>query len=67
MGMLAQAHLGVSDAELIALTAMNARGAVDLDCFGVEEPPFWQDTYQQLRTRTIANDNEMLQHRLCKL
>ena len=56
MGMLVQGYLGVSDAEFVELTVMDLRVQLVLGCFGVEEPPFAQGTYQQFRDRMIEND-----------
>lgn len=56
MALILQGYLGVSDAEAIELTVVDARWQMVLDCNGAEEPLFGQGTLQQFRERLIRND-----------
>ena len=53
MTLILQGYLGVSDAEAIELTVVDARWQMVLDCLDAEEPLFGQGTLQT--TRTIAS------------
>lgn len=56
MTLILQGYLGVSDAEAIELTVVDARWQMVLDCLGAEEPLFAQGTLQQFRERLIRTD-----------
>lgn len=56
MGLILQGYLGVSDAEAVELTVVDARWQMVLDCLAAEEPLFAQGTLQQFRQRLIAAD-----------
>lgn len=54
MALILQGYLGVSDAEAVELTVVDARWQMVLDCLNAEEPVFAQGTLQQFRERLIA-------------
>ena len=56
MALILQGYMGVSDAEAVELTVVDARWQMVLDCLGAEEPVFGQGTLQQFRERMIAAD-----------
>ena len=56
MALILQGYMGVSDAEAVELTIVDARWQMVLDCLGAEEPLFAQGTLQQFRERLIAAD-----------
>ncbi len=56
MALILQGYLGVSDAEAVELTVVDARWQMVLDCHGAEEPAFGQGTLQEFRERLIAAD-----------
>jgi hypothetical protein len=56
MALLLQGYVGVSDAEAVELTIVDARWQMVLDCLGVEEPLFSQGALQMFRDRLIAAD-----------
>lgn len=56
MALLLQGYVGVSDAEAVELTIVDARWQMVLDCFGAEEPLFSQGTLQSFRDRLIGAD-----------
>jgi hypothetical protein len=56
MALLLQGYVGVSDAEAVELTIVDARWQMVLDCFGAEEPLFSQGALQMFRDRLIAAD-----------
>ena len=56
MALILQGYSGVSDAEAIELTIMDARWQMVLDCLGAEDPLFGQGTLQQFRERLIRTD-----------
>ena len=56
MALLLQGYMGVSDAEAIELTIVDARWQMVLDCLGAEEPLFSQGALQRFRERLIASD-----------
>lgn len=56
MALILQGYLGVSDAEAVELTIVDARWQMVLDCLGAAEPLFGQGTLQQFRERLIRND-----------
>lgn len=54
MGLLLQAYTGVSDAEAVELTVVDARWQLVLDCLGAESPLFSQGALAQFRARLIG-------------
>ncbi|MFC1610007.1 IS1182 family transposase [Myxococcota bacterium] len=56
MALILQGYIGVSDAEAVELTVVDARWQMVLDCLGAEEPVFAQGTLQQFRERLIRAD-----------
>jgi len=56
MALLLQGYMGVSDAEAVELTVMDARWQLVLDRLGATEPAFAQGGLQQFRSRLIAHD-----------
>ena len=56
MAMLLQAYEGVSDAEAVERTAIDARWQMVLDVLGSEDAAFSQATLQAFRERLIAHD-----------
>lgn len=56
MALILQGYLGVSDAEAVELTVVDARWQMVLDCLGAEEPAFGQGTLQQYRARMIRTE-----------
>lgn len=56
MAILLQAYTGVSDAEAIQLTAVDARWQMVLGVLGEDEPAFSQGTLQRFRERLIKHD-----------
>jgi hypothetical protein len=52
---LLQAYTGISDAEAVELTIMDARWQLVLDCMGAEEPLVSQGALQKFRERLIAS------------
>lgn len=54
MGLLLQAYTGVSDAEAVELTVVDARWQLVLDCLGAEAPLFSQGALAQFRARLIG-------------
>jgi len=56
MAVILQGYLGVSDAEAVELTVVDARWQMVLDCLGAEEPLFGQGTLQAFRQRLIRTD-----------
>jgi hypothetical protein len=54
MGLLLQAYTGVSDAEAVELTIVDARWQLVLDCLGADSPLFSQGTLAQFRARLIG-------------
>ncbi|MHC4435259.1 MAG: IS1182 family transposase [Planctomycetota bacterium] len=53
MALILQGYLGVSDAEAVELTVVDARWQMVLDCQDAEEPLFSQGALQQFRERLI--------------
>jgi hypothetical protein len=56
MAMLLQAYEGVSDAEAVERTVIDARWQMVLDRLGSDEPAFGQGTLQAFRERLMAHD-----------
>lgn len=56
MALILQGYLGVSDAEAVELTVVDARWQMVLDCMAAEEPLFAQGTLQQFRQRLVRED-----------
>jgi hypothetical protein len=56
MALILQGYVGVSDAEAVELTIVDARWQMVLDCLGAEEPLFSQGALQMFRDRLIAAD-----------
>lgn len=56
MAVLLQAYTGVSDAEAVELTVVDARWQMVLGVLDAEEPAFSQGTLQRFRERLIAHD-----------
>lgn len=56
MALLLQGYVGVSDAEAVELTIVDARWQMVLDCLGAEEPLFSQGALQMFRDRLIGAD-----------
>ena len=56
MALILQGYLGVSDAEAVELTVVDARWQMVLDCLGAEDSLFGQGTLQQFRERLIRTD-----------
>lgn len=56
MAMLLQAYEGVSDAEAVERTVIDARWQMVLDVLGSDEPAFGQGTLHAFRERLIAHD-----------
>lgn len=56
MAVILQGYLGVSDAEAVELTVVDARWQMVLDCLDAEEPLFSQGALQQIRERLIRTD-----------
>lgn len=56
MALILQGYLGVSDAEAVELTIVDARWQMVLDCLGAEDSLFAQGTLQQFRQRLIRRD-----------
>jgi hypothetical protein len=56
MALLLQGYVGVSDAEAVELTIVDARWQMVLDCLGAEEPLFSQGALQMFRNRLIGAD-----------
>ena len=56
MALLLQAYMGVSDADAVDLTVVDARWQMVLDVTGADEPAFSQGTLQAFRERLIRND-----------
>lgn len=54
MGLLLQAYSGVSDAEAVELTVVDARWQLVLDCMSAEAPLFSQGTLVEFRSRLIG-------------
>jgi hypothetical protein len=54
MALLLQGYVGVSDAEAVELTIVDARWQMVLDCLGAEEPLFSQGALQMFRDRLIS-------------
>lgn len=53
MGLLLQAYSGVSDAEAVELTVVDARWQLVLDCLGAESPLFSQGALVDFRAKLI--------------
>ena len=56
MALLLQGYVGVSDAEAVELTIVDARWQMVLDCLGAEDPLFSQGTLWTFRERLIGAD-----------
>lgn len=56
IALILQGYLGVSDAEAVELTVVDARWQMVLDRLDAEEPAFGQGTLQQFRERLIRKD-----------
>lgn len=56
MALILQGYHGVSDAEAIELTVVDARWQMVLDCMNAEEPLFAQGTLYNFRQRLVGND-----------
>lgn len=56
MVLLLQGYVGVSDAEAVEMTIVDARWQMVLDCLQAEEPLFSQGALQAFRERLIASD-----------
>ncbi len=56
LALLLQAYCNVGDREAVALTVMDKRWQMVLDCVGAEQPPFSQGTLHNFRRRLIAHD-----------
>jgi hypothetical protein len=56
MALLLQGYIGVSDAEAVEMTIVDARWQMVLDCLSAEEPLFSQGALQAFRQRLIAAD-----------
>lgn len=56
MASILQGYMGVSDAEAVELTIVDARWQMVLDCLGAEEPLFSQGALQGFRERLIRTD-----------
>jgi hypothetical protein len=54
MVVLLQAYAGVSDAEAVELTVIDARWQLVLDCMNAESPVISQGALQQFRERLVA-------------
>jgi hypothetical protein len=68
MVMLLQAYAGVSDAEAVELTVVDARWQLVLDCLGAEQPIVSQGALPQFRARLVgANLDRRLLERTVEL
>ena len=68
MVMLLQAYTGVSDAEAVELTVVDARWQLVLDCLGAERPIVSQGALSQFRARLVsANLDRSLLERTVEL
>ena len=56
MALILQGYMGVSDADAVELSIVDARWQMVLDCLGAEEPAFGQGTLQRFRQRLVAAD-----------
>jgi hypothetical protein len=56
MGLILQGYLGVSDAEAVELTVVDARWQMVLDCLGAEAPIFGQGTLYEFRQRLVRHN-----------
>ena len=56
LALLLQAYCHVSDRDAVALTVMDKRWQMVLDCLGAEQPPFSQGTLFNFRMRLIAHN-----------
>jgi len=56
MALLLQAYTGVSDADAVELTVVDARWQMVLDWLGREKPAFSQGTLCEFRNRLIAHE-----------
>jgi len=56
MALLLQGYIGVSDAEAVEMTIVDARWQMVLDCLQAEEPLFSQGALQAFRERLIASE-----------
>jgi hypothetical protein len=56
LAVLLQGYMGVSDAEAVELTVMDARWQLVLDRVGATEPAFSQGALQQFRVRLMEHD-----------
>lgn len=56
MVLLLQGYMGISDAEAVEMTVVDARWQMVLDCLQSEEPLFSQGALQAFRERLIAMD-----------
>jgi hypothetical protein len=55
---LLQAYCHVGDRDAVALTVMDKRGQMVLNCLGAEQPPFRQGTLYNFRMRLIAPNRD---------
>jgi hypothetical protein len=56
MVLLLQGYMGISDAEAVEMTIVDARWQMVLDCLQAEEPLFSQGALQAFRERLIASE-----------